>query len=367
MGPKVSIIVPCYNHAKYLNECLNSVRKQTYTNFQCIIVDDGSTDGTREVAAKACIEDPRFIYHFQENRGLSGARNTGLQIADGDLVNFLDADDALFPSMLSELVTEMKASPGLDLAYCGYVGSKQSLDNVVKIVKPGRDFKSEPFYRQLCKGNLFPVHAALAKKALFDSTGLFDETLKSCEDWDMWLRIARVTNNVKAIQEPLVIYRMVSESMTRNVKAFFDSGLIVLSRIPIEDSRVKNSLPDFRNGCSDYMLTTEKNWFRKAIGLYISKNDYEAAWILLVRLDNELHQQLDATDFLELWKNILFGAILLRERRQAWHKFGQTFYNFMVRAEGLYHTAGLAYKAKRKVLYYNAPAWKRAVLRIVRQ
>ena len=97
MKPAVSVIIPCYNHAHYLCRAVQSVLAQTYADWEAIIVDDGSTDNTREVATR--FSDPRVRYIYQENRGLSAARNTGISAAQGSYLAFLDADDELEPTI----------------------------------------------------------------------------------------------------------------------------------------------------------------------------------------------------------------------------------------------------------------------------
>ena len=109
MANKVSIIVPCYNHAKYLEECIESVKNQSYSNWECIIVDDGSTDDTAVVSRKLETEKIRYVY--QENRGLSGARNTGIRNATGDYILPLDADDTLNPLALEKMMAVFNKAP----------------------------------------------------------------------------------------------------------------------------------------------------------------------------------------------------------------------------------------------------------------
>ncbi|MBF1605067.1 MAG: glycosyltransferase family 2 protein, partial [Prevotella shahii] len=105
---KISVIVPCYNQEAFLDESLASVANQTYTNWECIIVDDGSTDSSALIAKAWQEKDARFKYFYQENKRVSGARNTGLTLAQGDLIQFLDGDDLLQPTKLEESVEAFK-------------------------------------------------------------------------------------------------------------------------------------------------------------------------------------------------------------------------------------------------------------------
>ncbi len=104
MDVKVSVIIPCYNQAFFLKEAVASVLAQTYTNWECIIINDGSTDNTEEVTKELIKDDGRFIYKKQINKGLPGARNAGLELCTGEFIQLLDADDALHPQKLENIL-----------------------------------------------------------------------------------------------------------------------------------------------------------------------------------------------------------------------------------------------------------------------
>lgn len=118
-NPKVSIIIPAYNIAPYLERCLESVRHQTYKELQIIIVDDGSADQTGQIADSFAERDKRFQVIHKENRGVSAARKTGLEKAEGDYIGFVDGDDYIEPEMYEKLV-ELAVEYGADIAHCGY-------------------------------------------------------------------------------------------------------------------------------------------------------------------------------------------------------------------------------------------------------
>ena len=101
---KVSVIVTCYNQEAFLNESLGSVARQTYRDWECIIIDDGSTDTSAQIAKSWQEKDARFRYFYQENKKVSGARNAGLSKVEGDLIQFLDGDDIFLPTKLEESV-----------------------------------------------------------------------------------------------------------------------------------------------------------------------------------------------------------------------------------------------------------------------
>jgi glycosyltransferase involved in cell wall biosynthesis len=317
------------------------------------------------VAMEFCLADTRFTYYYQANRGLSGARNRGMKMAKGEYLNFLDSDDSLDRQMLRWMVTEMIRGAGCAMAFCGYRGCKNDLKSVVKEGLPGSNFERGSFFLQLCKGNILPVHAALVRRDILGQIGEFDESLKSCEDWDFWLRLGRVSNKIVVVKRLLVVYRMSMNSMTRNVGTFFESGIAVLNRSVREDKRVKDPLPEYQNGSGIYFDGAIKNWYKRAIGLYLAVMETDSAKKLLAQLRKQEGQVLDERDFIDLWRELLFGAILVRERGKAWRLYGDSFLQLIKMAEGLYGQAGLAESIQKKVMYYNGPLIKRLYLRIV--
>ncbi|MBR0438369.1 MAG: glycosyltransferase family 2 protein [Clostridia bacterium] len=119
MGSLISVIIPVYNVEVYLEEALQSVRDQTYGNLEIIIIDDGSTDGSGGICERSAAEDPRFRVICQENRGLSAARNRGLDVSTGEYIAFLDPDDAYLPSFMEKMLTAMERD-GTDICECRY-------------------------------------------------------------------------------------------------------------------------------------------------------------------------------------------------------------------------------------------------------
>lgn len=120
MNSLITIIIPCYNQAKYLNDSLNSALSQCYKNFECIIVNDGSRDETDKVARLWSKKDSRFTSITKENGGLSSARNAGLAIAKGDYIQFLDADDIIDKAKLELQISLLKKTSDYSLCYCDY-------------------------------------------------------------------------------------------------------------------------------------------------------------------------------------------------------------------------------------------------------
>lgn len=133
-GALVSIIVPVYNASRYLTSCVRSILDQTYENFELILVDDGSSDGSGELCDRLAAEDPRIVVHHQANGGIAAAQNAGLDIAGGDLITFCDNDDLLAPRMLERLVG-LIASTGADMSCCRWrnIGASQGESELAKL------------------------------------------------------------------------------------------------------------------------------------------------------------------------------------------------------------------------------------------
>jgi glycosyltransferase involved in cell wall biosynthesis len=227
MTPRVSAIVPCYNQAQYLPDALASVLAQTFQDWECIIVNDGSPDNTAGVAREWLARDSRFRYIEKPNGGLSSARNRGLQEATGEYVHFLDSDDYVAPGFYSAMVRGLESEPAACLAFTGWslVDSVGDVLTSDQVVNPDYDWYHFMLQRCLC-----PCHAIVCKKELFDLVGNFDESLRSCEDWDMWLRIAATGRDLVQVEGHFVYYRQHGQSMTTNYTRMLDCGLGVIRK-----------------------------------------------------------------------------------------------------------------------------------------
>ncbi len=208
MAKQVSIIVPCYNQAHFLDEALQSVLNQTYTNWECIIVNDGSPDHTKNVAEKWCEKDNRFKYLEKENGGLSSARNAGIEISEGEYILPLDADDLLHEKFLEILVPELKQNKNLAIVSCYskfFFGSK---NNIIHELKP----KGTTYHALLYENIL--VATSLYRKSCWEAVGGYDESMKNgFEDWEFWVAITKIGWTFKIVEEFLFYYRKQKQSM----------------------------------------------------------------------------------------------------------------------------------------------------------
>ena len=185
--PGVSVIIPAYNYGRFLSDAIDSALAQTYSNFEVIVINDGSTDNTPDVAARY---GSKIRYLRQDNAGLPAARNSGIKAARHPFVAFLDADDVWEPEMLASAMrcfSELDESVGL--IACASV--RTDAEGRVIASKRFASFDNcEIKARDLLLKNRFMPSAVVAKRAAFHTCGLFDTSLRSSEDRDMWIRIA---------------------------------------------------------------------------------------------------------------------------------------------------------------------------------
>ena len=215
--PRVSIIIPAYNASAYLRAALDSVIAQTFTNWEAIVIDDGSTDDTAQIVrASAPSFGGRLRYVYQKNRGLPGARNTGIRHASGDLIALLDSDDLWMEHRLAAGVAAMDRKPEVALVHA----------RVVKINPQGAivEHPSYPPHKYLSghiAENILTRRAhlhcptILFRKSCMDAVGFFDETLRATEDRDMWFRIAE-KYQVAFLDQAVAFYRVSPNQMSSN-------------------------------------------------------------------------------------------------------------------------------------------------------
>ena len=223
---KVSVVIPAYNAMAYLPQTVANVLEQTYTDFEVIVVNDGSTDNIEEWIAQ--ISDLRVKLVSQTNLGLAGARNTGIRESQGEYLAFLDADDLWESTKLAKQVRVLDSHPEVGLVYTwvAYVDEQgNSTGRVVSNQQEG------DVWQELTKGNLVECGSvAMVRRQSLEKCGVFDCNLGSfVEDWDMWLRIAD-RYEFKVVKEPLVYYRQVASSASRNWEAMAKSYQLVIEK-----------------------------------------------------------------------------------------------------------------------------------------
>lgn len=197
-SPIVSIIIPCYNCAKFLGETLEDLLRQTLTTWECIIIDDGSTDNTKEIAQYYALKDPRFKYYGQPNAGPCAARNHGIRVSTGNFLQFLDSDDMLESRKLEKQIEIFSNNPACDIVYGSMKyfsrtdqGKIQTSENNGKYWKNGRTSgHGDEVLIELLRGNIMVINSPLIRRNVFEKAGLWDEQIPFNEDWDLWTRCA---------------------------------------------------------------------------------------------------------------------------------------------------------------------------------
>ncbi|WP_319423430.1 glycosyltransferase family 2 protein [Pleurocapsa sp. FMAR1] len=210
--PQVTIVIPAYNSLSYLPATLESVFQQTFTDFEVIVVNDGSTDETEKYVSS--LNDPRLKLINQTNQGLSGARNTGITNAQGEYIAFLDADDLWKPTKLAKQVRCLEERSEVGLVYTWTALADQNCKPTGRLIVS--DAEGDVSEQLLTELNFIGCGSTpLIRQECFEMVGLFDVELAATEDWDMWLRIA-TSYHFAVIKEPLVFYRANPTSLSKS-------------------------------------------------------------------------------------------------------------------------------------------------------
>lgn len=241
----ISIIVPCYNQAHFLEACLQSVMEQSYQNWECIIVNDGSPDNTAEIASNWIKKDNRFQYFYKENGGLSSARNAGIKQAKGEFIQLLDSDDLLQKDKLKIQIEAFLDDDEIDISVSGY---RYFENNASELKILGRDnfipeipiLKNDADVISLLNlRNPMVISAPLYKKSVFETVGLFDEELFSLEDWDFHTRCALHKlkfQHAGFSPNSITLIRLHGESMMRNIEKMERAFLV------LKEKRLNNKM-----------------------------------------------------------------------------------------------------------------------------
>jgi glycosyltransferase involved in cell wall biosynthesis len=217
----VSVIITCYNQGRFLGDAIESVLKQSHRPIEIVVVDDGSTDDSSQVARKYLgVELIR-----QSNAGLAAARNAGLNSCRGDFVVFLDADDRLLPLALETGTDRLNAHSNCAFAYGSY---SLITEEGMPIHASRRDILEGEPYLRLLRSNYIGMHATVMyRRGIFDEVGRFDTSLAACEDYDMFLRITR-NHPIYCHGQTIAEYRQHGSNMSLNLDLMLRHALLVL-------------------------------------------------------------------------------------------------------------------------------------------
>ena len=224
----ISVIVPCYNQGAFLDDCLSSIYNQTYSNWECIVVDDGSTDNTVAVANTWVNKDSRFRLISKKNGGLSSARNVGLEYCKGDFIQLLDSDDVIdlekFDIQIKNIVQDKVDIDVADFILYDAINSRYKSQYLSPF--PVSNMYLDELIIHWENKLSIPCHCVLFNKKLITDNFLkFDETLPNHEDWVFWVKLFYHAKSIGTTRIPLAIYRNHGNNMSLDIAAM-NSGFL---------------------------------------------------------------------------------------------------------------------------------------------
>lgn len=249
----VSVIIPAFNAAATLAETLRSVGAQTNGAWEAVVVDDGSRDGTGDIAREFAAADARVRVIAQANGGEAAARNRGIAAAQHEWLLFLDADDWIDPRHLERLTAQLTADPALDAVHCGYARVATDGTHIVDTYRP----PTGDLFPILARRAAFPVHACVVRRALVDDVGRFDPAFQTSADWDLWQRVARTGANFGSVPDVLAFYRMSPQGRSLEATQLFRDGFRILSQGQSADARVRRPRREHAQGGPDAVHTQQ--------------------------------------------------------------------------------------------------------------
>jgi glycosyltransferase involved in cell wall biosynthesis len=314
-NPLVSIVVPCYNAEGTLKKTLFSVAMQEYSNFEVIIVNDGSSDETPEIVRRFEQWDKRFRGRTQENRGVSAARNKGVEIAKGDYIAFLDADDLFLERSITERMSILikEDEPDMLGVFCPAV----MIDIHGNVLKSTRHFDynlpGDRLYFSSTPESVFNPSCVIVKKCELLKSGGFDETITPAEDYDLWHRMMRGGGYFRKVGSCSIGWRQHSMSAAHSkILKHFNQCKIVTRRIfsQSQDGAAK----EFRDGygTSLYFLIITKRAFSSAIMAVVS-GQYEDAREISSDINNNMLEQIGAEALEEIIRHSALRALSKHE------------------------------------------------------
>ncbi len=225
----VSVIIGAYNCEKYISQTIESVRNQTYKNIEIIIINDGSTDTTLQIAEQYAAQDSRIVVHSQVNKGVSAARNAGFALAKGEYFCVFDADDIMLPTKIQSQVEFLESNPSADFVYSKVYyfidGAYDIYRHSLTTVSGARVYK-----KLLQKGNFIYTGTVFFKRSVFDAYGGFDENLRSAEEYDYWLSLAVHGVVFLHQDEYLTLCRSRQDGLTSDSVTMYATTMAVLEK-----------------------------------------------------------------------------------------------------------------------------------------
>lgn len=213
----VSIIIPVYNQEKFLIETLNSVVNQTHSNWECVLINDGSTDNSVTLINEYLTQDKRFHFINSENKGVSNARNLALQQVKGEYVLFLDGDDLIHPEKIAQAISNFQKNSDLSIVFTTTSYFQDTIENKLYDIKIDAELLNfNDLLLYWGEKIIIPIHSAIIKKSLFEGIE-FNTNLTAQEDWLVWLRLFQKNPKVLVLDSALSYYRKHNTSRTQTI------------------------------------------------------------------------------------------------------------------------------------------------------
>jgi glycosyltransferase involved in cell wall biosynthesis len=283
----VSIIIPLYNAERYISETLDSVLAQTYQNWECLIIDDGSKDSSRDIVLDYCKNDSRIQYHWQVNAGASSARNMGVELSKGQYIQYLDADDLLLPDKIKKMLEESKKLDENGILYSNMILGKEN--NIHKEIPMnfslnlGSNVTFDQTYRRYALDFGITAACFLFPRKILELV-VWDVSLGPAEDWDYFLQILNKGYYFRFLPETFVIYRNTSASYSKNIAKSLKSQYKVLVT---------------------WALKTDSNWFHFSRRTALLYNESILYW-LFKKSDKVFKPIFSGTKFTPVQKMFVF-------------------------------------------------------------
>lgn len=224
---KVSIIIPVHNRANTIKRSMDSILQQTYSDFELIVVDDGSTDNAYQIVKS--YEDARIRYFRTEKRyGANHARNLGIQNAEGEYIAFQDSDDVWMENKLERQMNIFKQYPQIDIVWCRYLRVTMSGENQIVPEKHRKDRLQTEIEKVLANGNVVGTPTMIIRKKCFEQTGFFDETIQRYQDWELCIRLVQKFNFY--FMDEILVKAYESERSITKVNSAMESQFLILKK-----------------------------------------------------------------------------------------------------------------------------------------
>jgi peptidoglycan/xylan/chitin deacetylase (PgdA/CDA1 family)/2-polyprenyl-3-methyl-5-hydroxy-6-metoxy-1,4-benzoquinol methylase len=334
----VSVVVPAWRAEATVRETLLSLQGQREPNWEAVVVDDGSDDGTAQLVASLASRDPRIRLVREQHGGVSRARNAGIARARAEWLLFLDADDLLDPGALGALLAAI--TPDVDLVMGEYVRVAPSGQRHSGSRLP----ETDDWFEVLAARCPTAIHACLVRRSVVEDVGCFDTELVTCEDWDLWQRVVRTGGGVAVVHEPVALYRLRHGSAFQDERRFLADARVVMERAHGIDPRVPAPRAEYRSGrpagelSSRFVLTV--CW---AAGQAIGAGREGAGLLEVVAGQRLLSLDVGSA------ADSLVSGLAVHGHGRGWDELANSLHRFVTALAGLTAEPGLVHEMTRRL------------------